>query len=156
MTTRLLGLFVGFTVVWIVGRDLVANGYTVGWLVTIVLLVLLGPWALMVFFVGPTELARTLRDGLRPKGGAGQSQERSATVLRRTEGLTFATGFVVALLAMHAGLYEVAVRGDQATVLDLQSFLGRMLVPVLFAVVLRFLIYEPLATALEHEGDDDT
>ena len=72
-------------------------------LVAVVLLVLVGPWTLMVFFVGPTELARTLRDGLRPKGGAGQSQERSATVLRRTEGLTFATGFVVALLAMHAG-----------------------------------------------------
>jgi len=107
------------------------------------------PWILGAVGSSLRDLAGAFGDGLRQSRVDAGSAARSRVLLENLGSATLATGVVVALAGLTAGLNDIARTGGQANPYELLPVLGRMLVPVALAFALRLVLYDPLASALE-------
>jgi len=140
--SRWIGLLLGLGLLAWLGRTL--GSYEGLWLAKVASFVVFLPWLAAAVAVSPAELLKTLRD------------DRAGTTLQRLGSLTFAAGAVVGILALAATFNEIAHTGGQANPAELLRGFGRMFVPLLFGLGLRFFVYDVLAAGLERAGREAT
>ena len=141
----LLGLFL------LVGSffSLAGHGIGVGWSLRSFAFVLLLPVAATALAASPLEVLAAVRRGLVGARLPREDDRRAAALLRNLSSLTLAAGVVVAVLSESAGFTVIAHTGGQANPVEIYALLGRMLVPLFHAFLLRLFLYDPLATGLE-------
>jgi len=120
------------------------------------LLVFALPWVFIAFAFGPRALPRALelafssdRDD-RPQ----EAREAAGTVLREVAGLSMAVGAASFLLDMLSMLQMLASTSGNAAPNEIVFGLGAALVGPVYGLILKAIIYDPLATAAEPTPGD--